>query len=199
MPYLLSQMQLNWQGTQARQKQRTSARVRQSENTGPLPGAPQLTCTGPAVVPGLCSPWAFSRAAAGGGAVQARGQRARSLAAGKAVPLWQQKAGVRAVAAPRWGGGQMAPWPLLFPVGSPCGSSCQSSSPSELLKLELEPGLGLGLGPAKQAKRKGLPGKIPFREFSRQWSGDSFVAAPWQMTTEHSVHQPDDRPEDRLP
>lgn len=100
---------------------------------------------------------------------------------------------------PGGGGGQMAPWPLLFPVGSPCGSSCQSSSPSELLKLELEPGLGLGLGPAKQAKRKGLPGKIPFREFSRQWSGDSFVAAPWQMTTEHSVHQPDDRPEDRLP
>jgi len=49
-------------------------------------------------------------------------------------------------------------------------------TPQLLLKGSL--GLGLGLGPAKQAKRRGLPGKIPFREFSRQWSGEGFVAAP---------------------
>lgn len=92
----------------------------------------------------------------------------------RAVPLWQHRGG----------------------DGSPCGSSCQSSSPSELLKLELELEPGLGLGPAKQAKRKGLPGKIPFREFSRQRSGEGFGAAPGQTATEeHSVHRLDDRQE----
>ena len=73
-------------------------RARQSENPGPLSGAPALTCIEAAVVPRLCSPWAFTRAAASGGAARARGQRARTLVAGKAVPLWQHRAGVRAVA-----------------------------------------------------------------------------------------------------
>lgn len=72
------------------------------------------------------------------------GQGAKALAAGKMVPLLQ---GVL----PELG------------LGSGLGSS-----PSELLMLELELERGLGPRPARQAKRKGPPGKIPFREFSRQ-------------------------------
>lgn len=137
--------------------------------------------------PGLCSPWAFTQAAACRGAAGAWGQGARTPAARKAVPLWQHNQS-------RGQGGGCARWAWLPglslspPPSSPCGSSCHSSSPSELLRLELEPEPGLGLrpglepepepGPAKQAKCKGLPGKIPFREFSRQWSGEGFVAAP---------------------
>lgn len=65
-----------------------------------------------------------------------------------------------------------------------CRGCCQTSgsslrsSPSELLRLELELGLGLGPGPAKQAKRKGLTGKISRREVSRQCSGEGLVGAP---------------------
>lgn len=110
------------------------------------------------------------------------------------------KAGIRAVAAP-----QEHSLPSSLPLSSPW-SGCQSSvsgrrsSPSELLELQPELELGLGLGPAKQAKRKGLPGKIPFRELSRRWSGEGSAAAPGQMTTEGpSVHQPDDRKEDAMP
>lgn len=39
--------------------------------------------------PGLCSPWAFTQAAACRGAAGAWGQGARTPAARKAVPLWQ--------------------------------------------------------------------------------------------------------------
>ena len=117
------------------------------------------------------------------------------------------KAGVRVVPAP-WGGAPGSP--LLSPTSSPCRRGCQSSgsslgsSPSELLILELELGLGLGLGPgtgsARQAKRKGPPGRIPFREFSRQWSGEGLVAGPGQMAIkEPSVHQPSARQEGPLP
>lgn len=49
---------------------------------------------------------------------------------------------------------------------------------------ELEVELGPGPGPAKQAKRRGFPGKIPFRELSRQWSGEGAVAVPGPTTTE---------------
>lgn len=108
------------------------------------------------------------------------------------------RAGVR-VALTRWG---RAPGPPLPPESSPCRRGCQSSgsglgsSPSELLMLELELEQGLGPRPARQAKRKGPPGKIPFREFSRQWSGEGLVAGPGQMAIkEPSVQEPEDRPE----
>lgn len=158
------------------------------------------------MVPGLCFPWAFTRAAASGGATRAWGRRARTLAAGKRVPLCvTNKAGVRAKAPARG----TAPCLLVSPTSLPCRSACQSlgsslRSSSELLKLELElqpePGLGPGLGLARQAKRRGLPGKIPFREFSRQWSGEGIVAVPGQMTTKGPpVCQPDDRQVDPPP
>lgn len=71
-------------------------------------------------------------------------------------------------------------------LGSPCRDCCQSSgsnfrsSPSELLRLELELGLGLGPGPgpAKQAKRKGLTGKMSLKELSKQCSGEGLAADP---------------------
>lgn len=62
------------------------------------------------MVPGLCPPWAITRAAASRGAARAWGRRARTLAAGRRVPLCiTNKAGVRAVA-PAWG---TAPCPRL--------------------------------------------------------------------------------------
>lgn len=82
------------------------------------------------------------------------------------------------------GHGDAGPGRLQLGRRSPTWSGFQSSvsgrrsSPSELLELQPELELGLGLGPAKQAKRKGLPGKIPFRELSRRWSGEGSAAAP---------------------
>lgn len=81
--------------------------------------------------------------------------------------------------------GDRVPRPL--PLGGwslSCRRGCQSSgsglrsSPSELLMLELELERGLGPRLARQPKRKGPSGKIPFREFSRQWSGEGLVAGP---------------------
>lgn len=46
--------------------------------------------------------------------------------------------------------------------------------------LELEQGLGLGAGPVTQVKRKGLTGKIPLRELSRQCRGEGMVAVSKQ-------------------
>lgn len=46
--------------------------------------------------------------------------------------------------------------------------------------LELEQGLGLGAGPVTQVNRKGLTGKIPFRELSRQCRGEGMVAVSKQ-------------------
>lgn len=63
-----------------------------------------------------------------------------------------------------------------------------------MLELELE--RGLGPRPARQPKRNGPSGKIPFREFSRQWSGEGLVAGPGQTATkEPSLREPKDRPE----
>lgn len=65
----------------------------------PLSRDPRLTCTEAEVVPGLCSPWTFTRAAASGGATRVWRRRARILAAGKRVPLCvTNRAGVRAKA-----------------------------------------------------------------------------------------------------
>lgn len=54
--------------------------------------------------------------------------------------------------------------------------------------LELEQGLGLGAGPVTQVKRKGLTGKIPLRELSRQCRGEGMVAVSKQRTKR--VHCP---------
>lgn len=59
------------------------------------------------------------------------------------------------------------------------------SSPSELLKLELEQGLGLGPGPVTHVKRKGLTGKIPLRELSRRCRGEGMVAVSKQRRRIH--------------
>lgn len=100
------------------------------------------------------------------------GQGAKALAAGKMVPLWQkQSRGQGGAHTPRPGSWSPSPPNKLtlqgvlpeLGLGSGLGSS-----PSELLMLELELERGLGPRPARQAKRKGPPGKIPFREFSRQ-------------------------------
>ena len=122
----------------------------------------------------------------------------RPLLLGRWSLSGKNRAGVRVALTCR---GQ-APGPPLPPTSSPCKGCCQSSgsglgsSPSELLMLELELERGLGPRPARQAKRKGPPGKIPFREFSRQWSGEGLVAGPRQMATkERSVREPKDRPE----
>lgn len=79
--------------------------------------------------------------------------------------------------------GHRGPGPLLEGRGSFFWrGGCQNagsglrSSPSELLMLELEQGLGLGAGPVTQVKRKGLTGKIPLRELSRQCRGEGMVA-----------------------
>lgn len=116
-------------------------------------------------------------------------------------PLSQTKPGSGRCLHP--GAGLLA---LLSPTSSPCRRGCQSSgsslgsSPSELLELELGLGLGPGTGSARQVKRKGPPGKIPFREFSRQWSGEGLVAGPGQMAIKKpSVHQPNARQEGPLP
>lgn len=110
--------------------------------------------------------------------------------AGKAVPVCDKQG---------WGQGVPAPQgtapAFLSPRSSPCRRGCQSSgsslesSPSELLTLEQE--LEPGLGPTRQAKPKGPPGRIPFREFSRQCSGEGLLGGPGQTTAEEpSVHRP---------
>lgn len=139
-------------------------------DTLPSSRDPGLTCTEIAAVPGLASPRAFPRAAASTGAATLWGQGAKALAAGKMVPLWQKQS--------RGQGGAHTPRPGSWSPSPPNKLTLQGvlpelgfrprSSPSELLMLELELERGLGPRPARQAKRKGPPGKIPFREFSRQ-------------------------------
>lgn len=80
-----------------------------------------------------------------------------------------------------------------MPADSRWRGDCQNagsglrSSPSELLKLELEQGLGLGPGPVTQVKRKGLTGKIPLREFSRRCRGEGMVAVSKQRRRVHRL------------
>ena len=143
-------------------------------------GDPGLTCSEVTAVTGLASPQAFPRAAASTGAARVWGRGAKALAAGRVAPLWHRQSRGQG-SARTLGPGSRSPSP---PASSPCRRGCQSSgsglgsSPSELLMLELELEQGLGPRPARQAKRKGPPGKIPFREFSRQWSGEGLVAGP---------------------
>lgn len=79
------------------------------------------------------------------------------------------------------------PADLLWRGGCHSVGSGLWSSPSELLKLELEQGLGLGPGPVTQVKRRGLMGKIPFREFSRQCRGEGMVAVSEQRRREFTA------------
>ena len=141
-------------------------------------------------VPGLASPRAVTRAAGSAQTPRGWGWKAQALVAGKAVPVCDKQG---------WGQGVPAPQgtapAFLSPRSSPCRRGCQSSgsslesSPSELLTLEQE--LEPGLGPTRQAKPKGPPGRIPFREFSRQCSGEGLLGGPGQTTAEEpSVHRP---------
>lgn len=168
----------------------------------PFSGDPRLTCTETTVVPGLASSPDFTRAAASVRAARAWGRRAKALAAGKAVPLCHRQSRGQGGACTLGRGCRLS----FSPTSSPCRRGCQSSgsslgsSPSELLELELELGLGPRTGSARQAKRRGPPGKIPFREFSRQWSGEGLVAGPGQMAIKKpSVRQPNAGQEGPLP